>query len=83
MLNTLRLRKLAPVVSYSKIKNGPIASKSRDYLETKYRTNQRPSYGILKKRFAILMTIDSYHIEDFDALHRVLNDADLNYKNKF
>lgn len=80
VIASLNVVKLPPGFTVSAIKNETIDGKQIDYLETRYSTNLKRIYVMVKKGFAVLMTIDSYNQEDFDALHRVLLEADLDYK---
>lgn len=64
----------------SEIKNETIDGKSVNFIEIKYGVNQKRNYVMLKKGFAVLLTIDAYSQEDFDELHKILQEADLDYK---
>lgn len=80
MLATLRMTKLPPNYSISGIEFELIDGKIVNYIEAKYLTSQRRSYVIVKKRFAVLITIDAYNQTEFDALHQVWEKSDLDYK---
>ncbi len=80
MLKTIKLTELPPKFWVSDIKNELIDEKMIDYLEIKYLNSHKRSYVIIKKRFAVLITIDAYNQADFDALHQVLAEIDLDYK---
>lgn len=64
----------------SEIEQETIDNKSIDYLETRYGSNHKRSYVMLKKGFAVLITIDAYSAKDFEELHQILTEADLDYK---
>lgn len=80
LLATLKMTKLPPNYSVSGIEFELIDGKIVNYLETKYLTSQRRSYVIVKKRFAVLITIEAYNQKEFDELHKVLMESDLDYK---
>ncbi|MEK7723078.1 MAG: hypothetical protein AAB336_01900 [Acidobacteriota bacterium] len=77
---TINATQMPTGFTVSDIKNEMIDGKSIDYLETKYGANHKRSYVMVKKGFAVLITIDSYNQSDFDELHKVLTEADLDYK---
>lgn len=66
--------------SASEIESETIDDKSIHYLETRYGSNHKRSYVMLKKGFAVLITIDAYSAKDFEELHQILSEADLDYK---
>ena len=80
MLATFKMTKLPPNYSVSGIDFEVIDGKIVNYIEAKYLTSQRRSYVIVRKRFAVLITIDAYNQAEFDSLHKVLTEIDLDYK---
>ena len=80
MLESLKLTKLPAGFTVSEVKNEVLDGKTVDYIETKYLTSHKRNYIMMKKGFAILLTIDAYNQEEFEALHQVLTEADLDYK---
>jgi hypothetical protein len=80
MFATLKITQLPAGFSVSDVKNETLDGQTIGYVETKYLTSHKRTYVYLKKGFAILISIDSYGQQDFDALHQVLAAADLDYK---
>lgn len=80
VLASLGVVKLPAGLTVSEIKSEVINGKTLQYVETKYMTAQKRNYVMIRKGFAVLITIDSYNQEEFDALHKVLTEADLDYK---
>lgn len=80
VLSSINIVKMPEGFIVSEIKEEEINGKKINYIETKYLTSQKRNYVMLKKGFAVLITIDSYNQEDFDELHKVLREADLDYK---
>jgi hypothetical protein len=80
VLSSIDVVKMPQGFTVSGIKEEEINGKKLDYIETKYLTSQKRNYVMIKKGYAVLISIDSYNQADFDALHKVLTEADLNYK---
>jgi hypothetical protein len=80
IIASLKAVNLPAGFTVSAIQNETIDGQSINYVETRYSTNLKRSYVMVKKGFAVLITIDSYNHPEFDALHQVLLEADLDYK---
>ncbi|HRH46216.1 MAG TPA: hypothetical protein PKY82_31520 [Pyrinomonadaceae bacterium] len=80
LLDTLKLTRMPSGYQTSGIKSETIDGMSVNYVETTGESLKLRSYVIIRKGFAVLFKIESYDEEDFDALHQVLTEADLDYK---
>lgn len=80
LLNTIKQTTLPAGFNYSEIKSETIDGIPVNYVQTSFGSNQTRSYVIIRKGFAVLIKIESYGQEDFETLHKVLTDADLDYK---
>lgn len=80
LLASLKLIKMPSTVSYSEVKNETINGNSLDYIEAVSGSAKKRIYTVIRKGFAVLISIDYYEDADFNALHKVLTEADLNYK---
>lgn len=80
LLFTLKATQLPAGFEVSEIKSETVNNISLDYLETSFGKSRKRAYALIRKGYAVLMTIESYDDADFDALHKVLLDADLDYK---
>lgn len=80
VLKSIGIIKTTASFSVSEIKNEMIDGKQIDYIETKYGNNLKRNYVLVKKGFAVLIVINSYKTADFDELHKVLTEADFDYK---
>lgn len=80
LLDTLKLTRLPAGYQTSGIKSETIDGMSINYVETTGESVTLKTYVIIRKGFAILIKIESYNEEEFDELHQVLTEADLEYK---
>lgn len=80
LLDTLKLTRMPAGYQTSGIKNETIDRMSVNYVETTGESVTLKTYVIIRKGFAILIKIESYNEEEFDELHQVLTEADLDYK---
>lgn len=80
VLKSFGIIKTTAAFSVSEIKSETIDGKQIDYIETNYGDNLKRNYVLVKKGFAVLIVINSYKTEDFDELHKVLSEADFDYK---
>ena len=78
--NSLRLARLPVGFNVSDAKTERVDNLELSYLETSFQQNKKRLYVFLRKGFAVLITIEYFNEEDFNSLHQVLLDADLNYK---
>jgi hypothetical protein len=80
MLKNLKMLKLPADFKYSEVKSETIGNLALDYLETSTGGAKKRVYVTVRKKFAVLIAIDYYEDADFEALHKVLTAADLDYK---
>lgn len=80
VINSMVIMKFNTDFTVSEIKSETIDGKQIDYIETKYANNLKRNYVLVKKGFAVLIVINSYKTTDFDELHKVLTQADFDYK---
>lgn len=80
MVNTLKVVKMPANFKYSEVKSETIDNLALDYLESSTGDAKKRLYVAVRKNFAVLLAIDYYEDADFEALHKILTEADLNYK---
>lgn len=78
---TFKAAKLPDVFKYSEVKTETVDGLPLDYIETSSGNNKKRMYSTVRRGYAVLITISYYQDADFEALHRVLAEADLDYKN--
>jgi hypothetical protein len=79
-VDSLKLAKMPADFKYSEVKSEVIDNVTLDYIETSTGGYKKRIYAAVRKKFALLMTIDYYENADFETLHKILSEADLNYK---
>jgi hypothetical protein len=80
MLKNLKMLKMPADFKYSEIKTETIDNLPLDYIESSTGGAKKRVYATVRKKFAVLIAIDYYEDADFEALHKVLTEADLDYK---
>lgn len=80
LVNTLKMTKMPADFKYSEVKSETIDNVKLDYIEASTGGSKKRLYATVRKKFALLLAIDYYETADFEALHKILTGADLNYK---
>jgi hypothetical protein len=80
LVSNLKLVQLPPGFMVSEVKNETVDNAALDYLEIAYGLNRKRMYATVRKGYVLLLTIDSFDDADFEALHNVVLESDLNYK---
>lgn len=80
MLTTIKAVQLPPGFEVSEIKSETVNNVPLDYLETSFNGSRKRAYALVRKGYALLLTIESYDDTDFDTLHKVLTETNLDYK---
>lgn len=80
LISNLKLIQLPPGFLVSEIKNETVDNLALDYLEIAYGLSRKRMYATVRKDYVLLMTVEAFNEEDFETLHKVVLDADLNYK---
>ena len=81
LINTFKTVKMPADFKYSEINSEQIDDFSLNYIDVTSGNNKKRMYVMIRKGYAVTMTISYYEDADFQALHKVLTVADLDYKN--
>lgn len=78
--NSFKLANLPPGFKVSPVKSEVIDNVKFSYIEISFGLVKKRMYVTVKKRFALLFSIEYYSQEDYDVLYKSLTEADLQYK---
>lgn len=79
-LGALQVLKMPADFKVSEIKSETVDNVPFDYLDVSLGDAKKRIYAVVKGNFALFITIDYYENADFEALRKILTEADLNYK---